>query len=436
MNCENAKLYYFEYLEGELTIPADASEHLSQCPHCAGEIERLRETFASQAPSGQTLEPEFLQLHYQLAGQWVSCETVRPLLPSLLVASFSANHLTPVTAHVDQCDRCRTHLEAVSSLGLNRTQLLCVSRYWAGQDDALEGFDEAQRKVLEEIRTHSGQCVRTRMSLNEVSDQASEGAWISDAYTLDVKQPAVKTAPRRPQRHRFAVSAYVTGGIAAAVLLVVMLTLPPSVAKALDLTQVYQSLESVKNVHVRVFSEDQQEIQNIWICEGLQARLFQQKESTVYWDERTGEIFRRDRDKDMTTLVSQGEHEKLDRPWGLLPFNTIAELPEDRQWGYISDTEIDGVTVQIYELTWRQMRGSQQPIQKKWRGYLDVNTHLPYRIEWTEIVGEDFPAVELIMEVHYPSDEECLEAIQRDGFRLFSYIFNASNQSVLGTVND
>ncbi len=424
MNCENAKPYYFEYLEGELTIPADVSEHLSQCRHCADEIERLRETLGAQQPSGQTLKPGFLKLHYQLAGQWVSCDTVRPLLPSLLAANFSANHHTPVTAHVDECDRCRAHLEVLSSLGLNRTQLLRVSRYWAGEADALEDFGAVQREALEQIQVQTGPGIQTRLSLSEQSDRVSEESWISDAYTLDVKRPAVQveaTPRRRPPHHRFALSAYVTGGIAAAVLLVVMLTLPPSVAKAFDLTQVYQSLESVKNVNIRVLSEDQEEIRNIWICEGLQARLFQQQENTVYWDERTGEIFRKD--KDSTELISQNNQMELNRPWGLLPFTTVAELPVDRQWTYISDTEIEGVTVQIYELTWRQMRGSQQSIQKKWRGYLDINTHLPYRIEWTETVGEDFPAVELIMEVRYPSDEECLEAIQRDGFRLFSYIF-------------
>lgn len=419
MNCESVKQYYYEYLEQESSVPADVSVHLSQCQQCREEIERLREALGCQDQHHRSPEPEFLQLHYRLLDQWASCDAIKPLLPSLLTAVFSTKNQTPVTAHIENCCLCQKNLDDIVSLQLSFSQLMSASRYLAGEEEGLSEFGSAAQDVLKGIAAQRHRDVLTRMSLVPQSADPSDATWISDSYTVDVKHRVAKTPDRRPTRSKLAVPTFVTGGIAAAILFVIMLTLPPTAVKGLDLAQVYQSLEDVKNVHIQVFSEDLQEIRNIWISEGLQARLFQQEESTVYWDERTGEIYQKD--ADLVQLVSQIDGETLDRPWGLLPFNHISELPVDWQWGYVADAVIDGLQVQIYELTWQEPRSNQQSIQKKWRGYLDIHTHLPYRIEWTEKADKKSPDIQWIMEVRYPTDAECLETIQQDGFRLISY---------------
>lgn len=419
MNCENAKQYYYEYLEQKSTVPVDVSAHLSQCRHCVEEIERLQEALGRSDQPQRSFEPGFLQLHYGLLDQWVSCDAVKPFLPSLLTTVFSDKNQTPVTAHIENCCQCQKNLDAISSLELTSLQLMSASRYLASEEEGASEFSRPVQDVLRGIAAQHHCDVRTRMSLVSPSADSSDATWISDSYTVDVKHRAAQTANRRRIHRRFAMPTFVTGSIAAAILFIVMLSLPPAVVKGLALAEVYQSLNDVKNVHIRVFSEELQEIQSIWISESLDARLFQQQEETVFWDERTGEIYRKGADS--TQLVSRfNDDAKLDRPWGLLPFNHISELPADKQWVYIEDTVIEGVPMQIYELTWQESSG-QICIQKKWRGYLDIHTHLPYRIEWTEKVSDDYPEVMLVTEISYPTDEEFMETLRQDGFRLTFY---------------
>lgn len=418
MDCKKAKLYYYEFLEAESSVPAQVSEHLSQCKHCAGEIKRLREALERPSQPAQSLEPEFLQLHYRLLDQWVACDTVMPLLPSLLAATFSANNPTPVTAHLEKCPRCRENLEKITALQLNGTQLMSASRYLAGEGEDAAGLSSDQQQTLEQIKVQCGEGVQTRMSLEQPFADASEAAWVSDAYTVDVKGRAVKVTPRA-KRNRLLIPACATGTIAAAVLFVIMLTLSPTVVEALDLTTVYKSLETVNNVHIRTFSQDLKEVQSIWISESLKARIFKQAGETVFWDELTGEVIRKEANS-AQFISPLNSDAKLARPWGLLPFNHISELPADKQWTYIEDTVINAVPVQVYELTWQESSGSIS-IQKKWRGYLDIQTHLPYRIEWSEKVGENYPETRWDTEVTYPTDDQFQEILQQHGFRLTFY---------------
>ena len=98
---------------------------------------------------------------------------------------------------------------------------------------------------------------------------------------------------------------------------------------------------------------------------------------------------------------------ELERPWGLLPFKQISELPPSYDWGYVSEAALDGDRkVQVYELTWKAIR-NQAVIERKWRGYLDSHSHLPYRIEWLDKVGDSPYQLVMTILVGYPSDVEC-----------------------------
>ena len=137
-------------------------------------------------------------------------------------------------------------------------------------------------------------------------------------------------------------------------------------------------------------------------------------------DKRSGKIFQKH--DGAVQLISQGAEMELERPWGLLPFKHLSELPASYDWEYISDTVLEGdLKVRIYEWRWVETPNSQLQIKHVWRGYLDVRSYLPYRIECLDKINNS-PA-ELIMEmkVSYPSDAECREAFDKYGFRDISY---------------
>lgn len=407
MKCENARHYYFACLTDASSVPQEIASHLSECAHCREEMDRLREALDQPQQSHQP-ESEFLALHYRLLDQWVSCETIKPLLPSLLAVGLSARNATPVTAHLDKCRQCQKNLDELASLKLTHSQLMAAARCLTGQAE-MSAFDSAAQDLLKSLQSQRPSGLQTRMSLKSLPGETAEQQWLSDAYTIEVKRHTSPDSLNKPIGRRRAIQAFAGAGIAAAALLAVWVTVPPATVEALDITQLYQRLEQIKNAHIQVFSESGEEINTIWISESLRARLFRQETQTVFWNEHTGEIFRKQ--ADAIELVSHGDVPQLSCPWGLLPFNHLSELPADRQWGYVKDTEIDGTAVQIYEMTWQQ-----QGLRKTWRGYLDMHTHLPYRIEWTETIGNGFPSQQWVMKVSYPSDAECRQTFQHHGF--------------------
>ncbi len=416
MNCENARLYYYDYLEQVDTVPQEARAHLEQCSVCRQELECLREILKKQQPAPKPVNPKYLQLHYELFNRWTSCDVIKPLLPSLLLSGFDLKQQTPVTAHIEKCPQCQKSLKSISSLALSDSQLLKASCYFAGETASVSELDAKAQETLGDVKDKTGSNILTRLRV--ISDNPEQG-WVSDSFVVDVEYRHAKLSSRHSTVRRRAVPALLTSGIAAAILFAILLVVPPAPVKGLDLEQIYANLETVKNVHIQILDESK-ELRSIWIAEDLQFRLFQQKGSTVFWDERSGKIFRKE--EGSIQLISQGQQTKLEHPWGLLPFTHISQLPASRDWRHVSDEVLEGgLEVQVYEYTWKETLGSQTVVQRKWRGYLDIHTHLPYKIEWLDKIGGLPYEHVMTMKVTYPSDAEYLEVIQSEGFQELSY---------------
>ena len=414
MNCETAKFYYYEYLENG-RVPADVKAHLEACPDCQKELGRLREELDRSDVVDKPWRPAWLQLHYRLLNQWVSCDTVRPFLPSLLASQLGVKRPTPVTAHVENCPTCQKALRQIASLQLKPSDLIKASRYLTGEKTELA---DAVHAVLDKIERSEASDVLTRMRPAQTDDV--EHQWLLDSAVIDVEHRSglKKAIPHRVSRRRV-VSIGVAGGIAAAVLFVVFLVIPAGDVKAVDVEHLYMTIDNVRNVHIQKFGGSK-ELENIWISEGLGAYLFRQAETAVFVNKRTGKTFRQH--QGAMQAVSQGGKMELERPWGLLPFKHISQLPASYEWNYITDTVLEGdLKVRIYEWTWMEAPTNQLRIKHTWRGYLDVHSYLPYRIECLDKIG-DLPE-ELIMEmkVSYPSDAECREAFERFGFKGLVY---------------
>lgn len=442
MDCEKAKLYYYDYLEGAETVPHEVREHLEQCSACQEDMERLRVLLNSKEPCHKPYRPKYLQLHYELLDKWVSCDKVKPFLPLLLIPEMALKHQTPITAHLEKCPACQKDFKAISSLKLTDSELMKAADYLAADQMPDVEIDRQTLAILNHINNRKISNVLTRMRLEHVEN--AEQMWLSDSYAVEVQYRQMRPVlERRISPHRRPVPVWVKSGIAAAILFAVLLILPTQQdLGAIDLSQIYASLGSVQNVHIQVLegsdgslqldkvdnvhiqvfgnSDELQsdELQNIWIAERIGIRLIKSKDSVVFWDQNSKQVFRRNQGR--VELISQGSEMELERPWGLLPFKRISELPASHDWEYISDSTLeDGLQVQIYELTWKVRRSSNNTIiERKWRGYLDVHSHLPYRIEWLDKIDDSPYHMTMMMEVSYPTDAECHKVIENYGFQI------------------
>ncbi|MBL7214918.1 MAG: hypothetical protein ISS71_04495 [Phycisphaerae bacterium] len=415
MNCENARLYYYEYLEQNDTIPSDVRSHLEQCLVCQEQLEHLRKVLGQPGPVEKPWRPKYLQLHYRLLDQWISCDIVRPFLPSLLVPQLGMKQQTPVTAHVENCPECQKALKEIASLRLSPSSLIKAARYLADEKEQEVEFDKTTCAVLNKVKYRNISDVLTRMRLEQTVD--AECQWLSDSTIVDVERRDAKTVSQRQVLPIRTASVWVAGGIAAAILFAVLLVLPMRDVKALDVEQLYMTLATVRNVHIQKFdgSQEQKELENIWISEGLGAYLFQRGENTVFVNSESGKVYQQH--QGTVQLVSQGGKMELERPWGLLPFKHISELPADYDWDYISDTVLEGgLNVQVYEWRWKETLSNQAEIQRIWRGYLDIHSHLPYRIESLDKIGDSPAQLIMEMKVTYPSDAECREVFENYHF--------------------
>lgn len=154
--CKEAEMYYYDFLfnESRGLIPQPAVYHIEQCQHCKERISKLKAVL-SQAES---VEPQheqvgsavatMLKLHFAYSGKPVTCNIVKPFLPTLLDRALEVRIPTPIIAHICDCQQCSEDLDTIKGLNLNRKQLCRLSQLFA--DEILKtnvSFSEAQKAI-------------------------------------------------------------------------------------------------------------------------------------------------------------------------------------------------------------------------------------------------------------------------------------------------
>ena len=137
--CEQATLYYFDVLSGQIegNVPNDMLLHIQQCDWCKSEIERLRATLKEEDSGDETQKRIHhavitnLSLQYAYAGTEVTCDQAKPFLPSLADDVLETRVVTPITTHLDNCVQCAEDLQAIGKFNLNHSQLYRVGQVFA-----------------------------------------------------------------------------------------------------------------------------------------------------------------------------------------------------------------------------------------------------------------------------------------------------------------
>jgi len=214
--------------------------------------------------------------------------------------------------------------------------------------------------------------------------------------------------------------------VAAAVLLVAILLLKGPVAKAVDLGRIYEALERIKNVCLTAFvPEKAKPTQEVWISQALNIKMFKTEKECVLWDLKgkskksrdlnTGSITMAELDSSILVEVE----ETMKAPWGLLPFDDISRVSEDAKWQKVADENIETTIpdTEVYDLVWIEKTLGGSIVHRKWRGYIEIETTLPKRIEWWEKLAKDEEyELTTVINVTYPATVEIRAVIIDAGF--------------------
>jgi hypothetical protein len=131
-------------------------------------------------------------------------------------------------------------------------------------------------------------------------------------------------------------------------------------------------------------------------------------------DLNTGSITMTELDNDILVKVK----EIMERPLGLLPFNSMPEAPEGAEWEAVANKNLETVIpgTEVYDLMWTEKKPDGPAVYNRWRGYVNIETKLPKKIEWWEKRTEEEYKLLTIIKVAYPTAVEIQTAVRDAGF--------------------
>ncbi len=164
--CEQAKSHYYQYLFGDTKecIPTQMLGHIDRCRFCQAEVGRLKGILAEdekhdKRTAGQTTAVITTNLKFQFVylGALVDCNILKIFLPSLAIPALEVTVPTPITVHLDKCQKCSSDLEAIRQLKLSDSQLARLGQLFA-----------------EKSRTDSHECAKAQNAIASVGAMAFE----------------------------------------------------------------------------------------------------------------------------------------------------------------------------------------------------------------------------------------------------------------------
>ena len=206
--------------------------------------------------------------------------------------------------------------------------------------------------------------------------------------------------------------------VAAAIIVVILfnwsiLTLTTVEAKVYG--QIVQAATKIENICIKRYEPDQtQATRKEWVSKTLNIKLFEVEDVFTLRD-----ISNKIKKKKYlstatvaTTPLSEDIlakfQENIKNTLGIVPFEDIADVPEDALWAQITDKDILRVIpgTEVYELSWT-ITINNMLHQYKWRAFVDADTSLPKRIEWYRKPNsqKDYVFTEYYV-ITYPTESE------------------------------
>jgi hypothetical protein len=407
-SCRQAQSFYFDYLTGQ-SSPASAVcfEHIKQCQQCQNEIKRLENELCKKT-KGCDKQSHILALHHQYLSQWIDCDAVKPFLASLVHPELSIRTETPVTVHIAKCPLCQKDLRTIASLRLSDSQLVEATRILSDEPCGTENLNEQTAATIRTVRNRKSSGILTQLEVD------TEG---NPCVRVDTRLQAGSKI-RFFQPHPLARYA-----AAAVILFVASLVLfRTTTASGVSLQDVYHAVNSIVNCQIQInVPEQNNPLQTILIAKKMGLVTCRQDDNAVLLDIQHHKTFYPEQKNNMVSKqFEQDVWSKINCVgFGLLPFETIRQIPAGHIWKRRPDLPQDS-SCKIYDLTWKESTETGIVIEKTWRGYLLNDSYLPMRIQWLEKQPGQAEKPVMEMTMQYPDAREVTKELERNPlYRLF-----------------
>ncbi len=424
----------------QIRIPTPITMHLDECRACRDgllELRNLHLTHKQLCRLGRLLGDEPTE-------DAVSCSQARAAIGAVVSMAFRDTD-AEILKHLCTCPDCRKQLylhreEVRRELPQNRVaqnELPCESVLPTdiydyclpyGIDPADDQFVEFRESITSHLRscpTCLGKMQGLYNTVYGIAERSDSGvvACFTFQQQIDVQVPDQEELTDAGHTKALHLRRYIKPAIAAAAVILIgfALLLSTPAAKAVDLGQIYEALEKVRNVCISQFVPDKAEpTQKIWSSKTLNIKMFETDGQFVLWD--FANSVKKIKPLDGSTIqidslsgdiVAKGK-KSLEGSFGLLPFPDISAAPKDRQWNRVADEDIEDSIpgTEVYDLTWKTTEGMVTEY-RRWRVFIDTQTNLPKKTMWYKKTPiDDEYALYSIEEVAYPRDSEVKAFIQ------------------------
>jgi len=438
--CLACVVYLYDYLSGNKDdVPKSMIKHIDNCDICQEEIKLLRQeieradNLAHQADNQARLAN--LELHFAYIDKPVTCNNVKPFLAAMSSGFLGISISTPITAHIDNCSACRNDIDTIKDLQMTDMQLfragqlLAISasetldRQEISQNLVSLECDQLQIDKISEVIMRPESAVKTMFSLTDPApNNAGQSNALKEAQVeiqllqseAQAESDAGKTKSSRSSLLQF------VRPLAAAAAVIIVAFLIFNGPQATGFTDIAKAVKNARNIYMKnIDAATGQTAQQVWTSKDFNIKLFKTDDKVFLWDidnEKTisksandGQLITANINERSLAMVT----ESMNISWTIIPFETN-NLPDGAAWRAVSDKELVNVStdIKVYDILWTQRTQTGTLIYKKWRGFLNQNTMLPERIEFSTKydLRKDFE-LETIVEVTYPDKNEMKKAI-------------------------
>lgn len=313
------------------------------------------------------------------------------------------------TSHVYACPICLTKMQQ-----LHEDVFRIAERTDSGIA-TIYHMDAAHSKVFRPDDAYTGFPVRI------------EVAGDMDAVKTEKQVSTVNVFTKRKMASKNVKSLVKIAVSAAAVLLITAsLFLSTRTVKAVSLDGIYKAIEKIKNVYVSSFVPDKKEpVREMWVSKTLNVNMIKTDNESVLWDisNKVRKVKLSEGNSIATTMLSAGMIAEIQNTitgaLGLMPFQSISEIPSNAEWSRIEDNDSGIVSqgTEIYDLVWIEESYTGHPTFKKWKVFIDSETNLPQKVEFYQKTtvdgGYDLKYTRI---VKYLDDREMQEVIKEESF--------------------
>jgi len=391
-------------------VDSEVLRHLCICPDCRGLLYQRREMILRGLSKTDLAEKKF-PCDKVSARDFFDYAVPYGLAPA---NDQYVKFRQSLTSHLRTCPTCLAKMQELHKTiyGIcERTESDVVTIY---QID-----ETAKAEILKQPDApYAGFPIRVEVRRQEEAEAEAE----SLSPTVDFGAALRQKAPRVNLRPLFK-----TGAVAAAIILMaVVLFQNIPTAKAVTLSQLYKAIGGLKNVYIAKFAPDKtRPIQEIWASRTLGIYMTKTGEQRTLWDITNGVVKtkRPDVSEVETTRLSVENitdiENKVSGHLGLVPFTHMSEIPADAQWSQVIDANLETTpgNIEIYDLVWTERSHEGSVISKRWRFFVNPQTNLPQRTEFSEKLPTDNDYVlESINIVEYLDNTEVQAIIKQVSF--------------------